>query len=110
MEIQDFIEKFGISAIVKEIGLSNILDEFTSDEVMWELDDDDMADYLADHRYDFSKFVEKEDDYSIDDYSDKELLYELCKRHSCRNYFTKEDVKEKINEILDDIPQYTIGD
>lgn len=110
MELKEFIEEFGVDAIVKEIGLDKVLEKYTSDDIMWKLDDDDMAEYLADHLYDFSKYVEKDDDDKelIDYYSDKELLYELCKRHSCRNYFTKEDIKEKINEILDSIPQYII--
>lgn len=112
MELKEFIEEFGVSEIVAEIGLDRILEEYTSDEIMWNLDDDDMAEYLDDHHYDFAKYVVNDDDNDkeiIDDYSDRDLLYELCKRHSCKNFFTKEDVKEKIDNILDSIPQYVIG-
>lgn len=112
MGIEGFIDKFGVKAIVEEIGLERILEEFTSDEVMWNLDDDDMAEYLDDHHYDFTKYIKDEDDGEnkdvIEDYSDRDLLYELCKRHSCKNYFSKDEVKEKINEILSTIPQNTI--
>lgn len=112
--IEDFIEEHGVSAIVKEMELSDILDNFTSDEIMWELDEDEMARYLDDHNYDFSEYIddEEEDEESeeigLSKYSINYLLQLIGNKLSSRNFLTKEDLKERICNYIDDLPNTCI--
>lgn len=109
MELEKFINKFGVNAIVKEIGIDRILEEYTSDEIMWELDDDEMADYLDDHHYDFSRFIETDEEtLPLEEYSEMDLLTEVARRYKCRPFITKDDLKELICGIIDDIPSFCI--
>lgn len=109
MTIEDFIEENGVSAIVKEMDLSDILDEFTTQEILYELDEDDMADYLNSRNYDFSQFIESDEEpIPLEECSEIELFQEFARRYKCSSFITKDDLKERICEFIDDIPSFCI--
>lgn len=111
MTIKEFIEENGVSAIVNEMELSDILDEFTTEDILWEFDDDEIARYLDKHHYDFSKYVDDDEDddrHSLDEYSEIELFKEFARRYKCSSFITKDDLKERICEFIDDIPNFCI--
>lgn len=104
--VEDFIDKFGVSEIIKHIDLSDILDNFTNEEIMDELDEDEMASYLDRHCYDFSEYVD--DDIEDDDdeiiHSPVYCLHLLRQSLSSRPVLTKDDLRNVINEYIDSLP------
>lgn len=109
--IQDCIEHFGIREICDEIGLSDILDQYSTHDVLNEFDDDDIADYLDFYNFDFSDYIDDDDkdeseENTINNYSDMDLLIELCSRHTSKSFVTKDDIKDFVTETINNNPHY----
>lgn len=112
MELKELIENFGEKAIVDAIGLDRVLEHYTNVDILSELDEDDIVVYLERHNYDFSQFVdinndEDENGFTLDDFSDKELLYEICKRHTIKGFVDNNEMRTIINDIIDGFTQLT---
>ena len=71
--------------------LDDILDEYRSDS--------DIAEYLDNKGYDFSRYIDDEED----NYSETDLLVTLCRRLHPHGILTKEDMREIVNDYINDM-------
>ena len=89
---EDFLDEIPVHQIVQHYDLEDILDEYSFDY--------DIAEYLDNKGYDFSRYVEVEEN-EIDDYSETDLLIEFCRRLHPEGILMKEDIREIINNYID---------
>ena len=74
--------------------LDDILDEYRSDS--------DIAEYLDNKGYDFSRHIDDEEN-EIDNYSETDLLVTLCRRLHPHGILTKEYMREIVNDYINDM-------
>ena len=108
---REIIENCKISDILDIKGKEDILDEITVHEVLRHYDTDDIldgisvcdiAEYLDNKGYDFSSYIDDEEN-EIDNYSETDLLVTLCRRLHPHGILTKEDMREIVNDYINDM-------
>lgn len=109
---REIIENCEISDILDIKGKENLLAEIPVYDIAWHYDlddildeycsDSDIAEYLDNKGYDFSRhIVNGEDD--IDKYSETDLLVTLCRRLHPHGVLMKEDIREIVNDYINDM-------
>ena len=101
--ISDVIEYYGNDKILNEFttldialyyDLDSILDEYSSDN--------EIASYLDAKGFDFSDYAVETEEYEVDSMDDETLLIEFCRRFHPHGILMKQDIKEIINNYIDD--------
>lgn len=105
-KVQDIINYLDVDDVLDNISLSDISEHYDLDDILDEYSyPSDIADYLDNKGFDFSDYVdgdENEDDNDdIDNYSEERLLVEFCHRLHPNRILTKEDIREITNDYID---------
>ena len=90
----DILDGISVCDIALHYDLDDILDEYRSDS--------DIAEYLDNKGYDFSSYIDDEEN-EIDNYSETDLLVTLCRRLHPYGILTKEDMREIVNDYINDM-------
>lgn len=93
-DTDDILDNISISDITLHYDLYDILDEYRSDS--------DIAEYLYNKGYDFSSYIDDEEN-ETDNYSETDLLVTLCRRLHPYGILTKEDMREIVNDYINDM-------
>ena len=93
-DTDDILDGISVCDIALHYDLDDILDEYRSDS--------DIAEYLDNKGYDFSRHIDNEE-YDIDNYSETDLLVTLCRRLHPYGILTKEDMREIVNDYINDM-------
>lgn len=104
--IEDIVEYIGTDEILSKITPSEVVEYYDLDDILDECSfETDIADYLADKGFDFSRYIEsdEEDVQELDDYSEDELLIKFCRRLYPRRVLMKEDIREIANDYINDM-------
>lgn len=109
---EKILDECKVSDIIDYIGEDEILNNFTTldislhydlDEILDEYQSNsEIADYLEDKGYDFSSHIEVEEN-DIEEMNDENLLVEFCRRYYPYGCLMKEDIREIINNYIDDM-------
>ena len=91
---EDILDGISVHDIALHYDLDDILDEYRSDS--------DIAEYLDNKGYDFSRHIDNEE-YDIDKYSETDLLVTLCRRLHPHGVLMKEDIREIVNDYINDM-------
>lgn len=86
-DADDILDEISVSDIALHYDLDDILDEYPSDS--------DIAEYLDNKGYGFSKH--------IDNCSETDLLVTLCRRLHPYGVLMKEDIREIVNDYINDM-------
>ena len=90
-DTDDILDGISVCDIALHYDLDDILDEYRSDS--------DIAEYLDNKGYDFSRHIDDEEN-EIDNYSETDLLITLCRRLHPHGILTKEDMREIVNDYI----------
>lgn len=111
-EQENIIDECKVSDIIDYIGTDEVLENLTTldislhydlDEILDEYSSNsEIANYLENKGYDFSPHIEVEE-YEIDKMKDETLLVEFCRRFHPHGCLMKEDIREIINNYIDDM-------
>ena len=93
-DTDDILDGISVYDIAMHYDLDDILDEYRSDS--------DIAEYLDNKGYDFSSYIDDEEN-EIDNYSETDLLVTLCRRLHPHGILTKEDMREIVNDYINDM-------
>ena len=93
-DTDDILDGISVCDIAMHYDLDDILDEYRSDS--------DIAEYLDNKGYDFSSYIDDEEN-EIDNYSETDLLVTLCRRLHPYGILTKEDMREIVNDYINDM-------
>ena len=93
-DTDDILDGISVCDIALHYDLDDILDEYRSDS--------DIAEYLDNKGYDFSSYIDDEEN-EIDNYSETDLLVTLCRRLHPYGILTKEDMREIVNDYINDM-------
>ena len=88
---EDILDGISVHDIALHYDLDDILDEYRSDS--------DIAEYLDNKGYDFSRHIDDEED----NYSETDLWVTLCRRLHPHGILTKEDMREIVNDYINDM-------
>ena len=91
---EDILDGISVHDIALHYDLDDILDEYRSDS--------DIAEYLDNKGYDFSRHIDDEEN-EIDNYSETDLLVTLCRRLHLHGILTKEGMREIINDYINNM-------
>ena len=91
---EDILDGISVYDIAMHYDLDDILDEYRSDF--------DIAEYLDNKGYDFSRHIDDEEN-EIDNYSETDLLVTLCRRLHPHGILTKEGMREIVNDYINDM-------
>ena len=95
-DTDDILDGISVYDIALHYDLDDILDEYRSDS--------DIAEYLDNKGYDFSRHIDdEENETEIDNYSETDLLVTLCRRLHPHGILTKEDMREIVNDYINDM-------
>lgn len=93
---EDILDGISVHDIALHYDLDDILDEYRSDS--------DIAEYLDNKGYDFSRHIDDdENETEIDNYSETDLLVTLCRRLHPYGVLMKEDIREIVNDYINDM-------
>ena len=93
---EDILDGISVHDIALHYDLDDILDEYRSDS--------DIAEYLDNKGYDFSRHIDdEENETEIDNYSETDLLVTLCRRLHPHRILMKEDIREIVNNYINDM-------
>ena len=90
-DTDDILDGISVCDIAMHYDLDDILDEYRSDS--------DIAEYLDNKGYDFSSYIDDEED----NYSETDLLVTLCRRLHPHRILMKEDIREIVNNYINDM-------
>ena len=90
-DTDDILDGISVYDIARHYDLDDILDEYRSDS--------DIAEYLDNKGYDFSRHIDDEED----NYSETDLLVTLCRRLHPHGVLMKEDIREIVNDYINDM-------
>ena len=90
-DTDDILDGISVYDIAMHYDLDDILDEYRSDS--------DIAEYLDNKGYDFSRHIDDEED----NYSETDLWVTLCRRLHPHGILTKEDMREIVNDYINDM-------
>lgn len=90
-DTDDILDGISVCDIALHYDLDDILDEYRSDS--------DIAEYLDNKGYDFSSYIDDEEN-ETDNYSETDLLITLCRRLHPHGILTKEDMREIVNYYI----------
>lgn len=93
-DTDDILDGISVCDIALHYDLDDILDEYRSDS--------DIAEYLDNKGYDFSSYIDDEEN-EINNYSETDLLVTLCRRLHPHGILTKEDMREIVNDYINDM-------
>lgn len=93
-DTDDILDGISVCDIALHYDLDDILDEYRSDS--------DIAEYLDNKGYDFSSYIDDEEN-ETDNYSETDLLVTLCRRLHPYGILTKEDMREIVNDYINDM-------
>lgn len=93
-DTDDILDGISVYDIAMHYDLDDIMDEYRSDS--------DIAEYLVNKGYDFSRHIDDEEN-EIDNYSETDLLVTLCRRLHPHSILTKEDMREIVNDYINDM-------
>ena len=93
-DTDDILDGISVYDIALHYDLDDILDEYRSDS--------DIAEYLDNKGYDFSSYIDDEEN-ETDNYSETDLLVTLCRRLHPYGILTKEDMREIVNDYINDM-------
>lgn len=93
-DTDDILDGISVCDIALHYDLDDILDEYRSDS--------DIAEYLDNKGYDFSRHIDDEEN-EIDNYSETDLLITLCRRLHPHSILTKEDMREIVNDYINNM-------
>lgn len=99
IDIDDIVDLCNEYDLIEEIGVDKMTSHFLVDSVLDEYDNDEIASYLADNDYDFTDFVDS--DRLGEKLSDEELLILFCRRKNPRGILDKQRIKEIVNDYID---------
>ncbi len=104
-KIEDIVEYIGTDMILSEITPSEVVEYYDLDDILDEYSfESDIADYLADKGFDFSRYIETDEEIQeLDDDSEDELLIKFCRRLHPRRVLMKEDIREIVNDYINDM-------
>ena len=95
-DTDDILDGISVYDIALHYDLDDILDEYRSDS--------DIAEYLDNKGYDFSRHIDdEENETEIDNYSETDLLVALCRRLHPHGILMKEDIREIANDYTNDM-------
>ena len=95
-DTDDILDGISVCDIALHYDLDDILDEYRSDS--------DIAEYLDNKGYDFSRHIDdEENETEIDNYSETDLLVALCRRLHPHRILMKEDIREIFNDYINDM-------
>ena len=94
-DTDDILDGISVYHIAMHYDLDDILDEYRSDS--------DIAEYLDNKGYDFSRHIDDEED----NYSETDLLVTLCRRLHPHGILTKEGMREIVNGYINDMINYS---
>ena len=102
-EISDILDIKGKKNLLDEIPVHDIALHYDLDDILDEYrSDSDIAEYLDNKGYDFSRHIDNEE-YDIDKYSETDLLVTLCRRLHPHGVLMKEDIREIVNDYINDM-------
>lgn len=90
-DTDDILDGISVCDIALHYDLDDILDEYRSDS--------DIAEYLDNKGYDFSSYIDDEEN-ETDNYSETDLLVTLCRRLHPHGILTKGDMREIVNDYI----------
>lgn len=90
-DTDDILDGISVCDIALHYDLDDILDEYRSDS--------DIAEYLDNKGYDFSRHIDDEED----NYSETDLLITLCRRLHPHRILMKEDIREIVNNYINNM-------
>ena len=93
-DTDDILDGISVCDIAMHYDLDDILDEYRSDS--------DIAEYLDNKGYDFSSYIDDEEN-EIDNYSETDLLVTLCRRLHPHRILMKEDIREIVNNYINNM-------
>lgn len=122
-EISDILDIKGKEDILDEIPVREVLRHYDTDDILdgisvydialhYDLDDilgeyrsdSDIAEYLDNKGYDFSRHIDdEENETETDNYSETDLLVTLCRRLHPHGVLMKEDIREIVNDYINDM-------
>ena len=95
-DTDDILDGISVYDIAMHYDLDDILDEYRSDS--------DIAEYLDNKGYDFSRHIDnQENETETDNYSETDLLVTLCRRLHPHGILTKEAMREIVNDYINDM-------
>lgn len=89
-DTDDILDGISVYDIALHYDLDDILDEYRSDS--------DIAEYLDNKGYDFSRHIDYEEDETETD-----LLVTLCRKLHPHGVLMKEDIREIVNDYINDM-------
>lgn len=103
-EISDILDIKGKEDFLDEIPVHEMLRHYDTDDILDGISVYDIAEYLDNKGYDFSRHIDDdENETEIDNYSETDLLVTLCRRLHPHGILMKEDIREIVNDYINDM-------
>lgn len=115
--IEDFIKKYGVKNILKQIDEEEIVDFYEPDDLLDYIDERDIADYLESRNFDFEPYVDTSEielkaikEYENDELKNRYHLMNLFARVDFPNGFiTKDMLRDSFeNFVNDEMPGFLL--
>lgn len=104
-EISDILDIKGKENLLDEIPVHDIALHYDLDDILDEYrSDSDIAEYLDNKGYDFSRHIDyEEDETEIDNNFETDLLVTLCRKLHPHGVLMKEDIREIVKDYINNM-------